>query len=106
MGFGDKYRLIRFANFCNFFTFCTGILCNLGIFEPEVAAAGMGRNMLRPYLDKYKLIICEKCGKCEKCGEGFCADFAFWDLLPSPFGEGWGLGEFVIAKVYLTPNRI
>jgi len=31
MGLSDMYRLIRFANFCNFFTFCTGILCNLGI---------------------------------------------------------------------------
>jgi len=31
MGLSDMYRLIRFVNFCNFFTFCTGILCNLRI---------------------------------------------------------------------------
>ncbi len=40
-----------------------------------VVVVGMGLS------DKYRFIICEKCGKCEKCGEGFCADFARWETL-------------------------
>jgi len=55
-----------------------------------VAAMAMAMAMAKSDFigDCYRLIICEK------YGEGFCADFAFWETLtPSPSAFASGRGE-------------
>ncbi len=71
MGLSDKYRLIIFANFCNFFTFCTGILCNLGIFEPEVAAVAAAELSVIGFQFSVHTGRCRQCRQCRRCQNGF-----------------------------------
>ncbi|MBZ0285316.1 MAG: hypothetical protein K8L97_31575 [Anaerolineae bacterium] len=83
---GDNTELVRFTNFCKFCN-CAGRFCASYALVAAAAMAAWRKGFRRHWgivvgvvvfvgwgvSDNYELIMCEKCGKCDR---GFCADFA------------------------------